>query len=180
MEIDNINIEDIINFKQYSVVDTDRPKLCADRLDGIILTGIGWTKSIHLNDIDNILKNSILFFNEDNEEEIGFCNENVANMVVKNAKLIDEYCHTYEDNYMMELLACITKYAIRSEYIIYEDLYRLNEKELFELLNSKIDRILINLLQEFKTIKKVEIPNINHFESKKRVLKPICNGKRMK
>ena len=36
---DNIDIHDIINFKKYSIVDNDRPKLCADRLDGVILTG---------------------------------------------------------------------------------------------------------------------------------------------
>ena len=44
---DGIDIKDIINFKQYTVVDNDRPKLCADRLDGIILNGIGWIKNIN-------------------------------------------------------------------------------------------------------------------------------------
>ena len=43
---DNINVDEITNFKNYSVVDNDRPKLCADRIDGVILTGIGWTKNI--------------------------------------------------------------------------------------------------------------------------------------
>ncbi len=36
---DKLLSEDIINFKKYTIVDNDRPKLCADRLDGIILTG---------------------------------------------------------------------------------------------------------------------------------------------
>ena len=36
----------IIYFKKYSIVDNDRPKVCADRIDGVILTGIGWTKNI--------------------------------------------------------------------------------------------------------------------------------------
>ena len=38
---DNININNVINFKNFSIVDNDRPKLCADRLDGVILTAIG-------------------------------------------------------------------------------------------------------------------------------------------
>lgn len=44
---DNIEIEDIINFKKYNIVDNDRPKVCSDRLDGVILTGISWTKNIN-------------------------------------------------------------------------------------------------------------------------------------
>ena len=39
---DNIYLNNVINFKKISIVDSERPKLCADRLDGIILTGISW------------------------------------------------------------------------------------------------------------------------------------------
>ena len=180
LEIDNIDIEDIINFKKYSVVDNDRPKLCADRLDGIILTGIGWTKSIHINDIDNILRNSVIYINEDNEQEIGFCDQDVANMVVSNAELIDEYCHTYEDNYMMDYLSWITKAAINRNIITYDDLYKLTEKELFKLLKSSNDKQIYTMLYSFKNMKKEDVLNIYNFESKKRILKPLCNGKRMK
>ena len=34
---DSININDIIDFKRYPIVDNDRPKVCADRIDGVIL-----------------------------------------------------------------------------------------------------------------------------------------------
>ena len=53
---DNIKLEDIIKFKQYNIVDNNRPKVCADRLDGVILTGISWTKNIDYKDIKNIVK----------------------------------------------------------------------------------------------------------------------------
>ncbi|MBR1413358.1 MAG: HD domain-containing protein [Bacilli bacterium] len=46
LSIDDIDIKDVSDFKKYSVVDSKRPKLCADRLDGIILNAIGWTKNI--------------------------------------------------------------------------------------------------------------------------------------
>ena len=52
---DNIDVDDVINFKKFSIVDNDRPKCCADRLDGVILTGIGWTKNISEEDIKNII-----------------------------------------------------------------------------------------------------------------------------
>ena len=51
LRIDRITYKDICDFKEYSIVDNKRPKLCADRYDGLILTGYNWTKSIELNDI---------------------------------------------------------------------------------------------------------------------------------
>ena len=51
---DNIQIDDIINFKKYTIVDNERPKVCADRIDGVILTGMGWTKNIKKPDISMI------------------------------------------------------------------------------------------------------------------------------
>ena len=175
---DNIDVDDIINFKKYSIVDNERPKLCADRLDGVILTGIGWTKNIMEDDIKNIVSNIKLFNNEYNELEIGFTNEEIAKKVVEVSKSIDIACHSKEDNYMMELLAKITKLAISRRIIRYEDLYKLNEKELFNILNKASNLDIIALLQAFKNIKKKEITNIELPNVKVRKLSPLVNGKR--
>ena len=176
---DNIDINDIIDFKKYTIVDNDRPKLCSDRLDGVILTGIGWTKNITLNDIDNIINDIEVFTNEYNEKEIGFKTESIALKVLEISKSIDIYCHSKEDNYMMLLLAKITKLAIEKEYIKYEDLYVLNEKELFDLLKSKKDNELIDLSNEFFNIKEDEIPDTELQAVKIRKLNPLVNGKRL-
>ena len=117
LEKDNIDINDIINFKKYSVVDNDRPKVCADRIDGVILTGIGWTKNINKNDINSIVKDMCIFLNENNEEEIGFKSLKVAKKVLDVSESIDIYCHSTEDNYMMLLLAKITKISIEKKYV---------------------------------------------------------------
>ena len=101
---DNIEIEDIINFKKYNIVDNERPKVCADRLDGVILTGISWTKNVDYEDIKNIINDIEIYDNE-----IGFKTRSIANKVLEISKSIDRYCHSNEDNYMMELLAYITK-----------------------------------------------------------------------
>ena len=117
MKEDNIEIDNIINFKQYNIVDNERPKVCADRLDGVILTGISWTKNVNYEDIKNII-NDIEIYNN----EIGFKTKKIANKVLEISKSIDVYCHSNEDNYMMELLAYITKYGIDNRYITYEEL----------------------------------------------------------
>ena len=175
---DDIDIEDIITFKKYSVVDNDRPKVCADRIDGIILTGIGWTKNINKVDIKNIVQDMHIFLNEDNEDEIGFKSLEVAKKVLEINESIDMYCHSGEDNYMMQLLAKIAKLSIDRNYITYEELYIYNEKDLFSLLKEQKDSELQELISEFENKKRIDIPVAEMPKIKKRDLNPLVNGNR--
>ena len=172
---DNIKIEDIINFKKYNIVDNDRPKLCADRLDGVILTGMAWTKNISYNDIKNIISDIDIYNNE-----IGFKSKNVADKIIEVSNSIDIYCHSREDNYMMELLAEITRYGIDNNYISYKELFTSNEEELIEKLKSVDDNKLMDYFNKFENITKEDIPYIEMPYVKIRDLNPLVNGKRFK
>ena len=180
LEEDNIAIEDIIDFKRYTIVDNERPKVCADRIDGVILTGIGWTKNIEDKDIKQIVDDLCIFKNEENEDEIGFNTESVAAKVLEVSKSIDIYCHSKEDNYMMELLAKITKLSIDKKYISYDDLYWYNEEEIFSLWKGKQDKEFLELIDKFENIKKSDIVMLDIPNIKIRNLNPIVNGKRSK
>lgn len=176
---DNININDIINFKRYPIVDNDRPKVCADRVDGVILTGIGWTKNVSKEDITRIVQDMRVYINESNEEEIGFRSLSVAKKVLEVSKSIDVYCHSREDNYMMQLLAQITKLAINRKYILYDELYFYTEEELFSLLKGINDEELSSLILKFESVKVEEITDIELPKVKIRSLHPIVNGTRI-
>lgn len=121
-----------------------------------------------------------IYKNEFNEDEIGFKTLEIAKKVVLVSESIDTYCHSKEDNYMMELLAKITKLAIDKKYISYEDLYVYDEDKLFQLFKSKKDKDLEKLLNEFKTIKKEDILAIKLPKVKVRNLNPLVLGKRLK
>ena len=175
---DNLNVEDIIDFKKYSIVDNKRPKVCADRIDGVILTGACWTKNIALEDIHNIINDMCIVINEDKKPEIGFTDKDAVSKIIDISKSIDIYCHSNEDNYMMNLLADITKKAIDYEYIKYDDLYKLNEEELLNIFNNKKE--LKNLMDLFYNIRINDIPKIDLPDVKIRDLNPIINGKRYK
>ena len=176
---DNVDVEDIINFKKCSIVDNKRPKLCADRLDGIILTGIGWTKNINKEDIFEIINNTSVYQNEDNELEIGFINSNAGSKVLKINDSIDMICHSNEDNYMMNLLANIVKLLIKKDYITYKELYYLNEEEIIDILNNVDDLEIKELFNKFKNIKLEDVPKIKMDKIKSRKLFPLVNGKRV-
>lgn len=177
LKIDNIKITDAINFKNYSIVDNERPHLCADRLDGIILTSIGWTKEITKEDILNIVNDLVV---DDDYQEIAFKSEKVAEKVLELNQKIDVMCHEYFDNYMMELLAEITKMAIDKGYITYSSLYRYTEGELFNILDNTNDIEIQNRLLEFRTIKMSDIPKIELGNVKRRLINPLVISSRRK
>lgn len=176
---DNISLNLISNFKQYSIVDLERPKLCADRLDGIFLTGLFWTKTITLQEIQKLFSTLRVYKNEDGEKEIGFSDFESLQIVLTTNSCIDSYCHSNEDHYMMELLAEITKEGIEKGYYTYEDLYILNEEQIFSLLMNTKDSFLLKKIKLFQTIKKEDIPKMEMPFVKKRCISPILNGKRI-
>ena len=177
---DGIDVEDIIDFKKYSIVDNERPKLCADRLDGVILTGLFWTKNLDRKDINNIMRHTIILQNEDDELELGFDNFIVAKKVMEVSDSINTICHSNEDNYMMELLAKLTKYAIDKKYISYEDLYVLDEDEIHNIFSKIDDPMFIDSYRVFKSVKIDEVPFQDMPYVKKRSLNILVNGKRIK
>lgn len=128
--------------------------------------------------LKKIINDVRVFKNEDNEDEIGFNNRDIVSKIIDVSESIDLYCHTNEDNYMMHLLANITKLSIDKGYITYDDLYSLNEVELFNILKKSTDKELLDKINLFENINIDSIPKINIPNIKVRVLKPLVNGKR--
>lgn len=136
-------------------------------------------KNINHEDIDKIINDIEVFNNEDKLNEIGLKTKEVAELVLKINESIDKYCHSNEDNYMMELLANITKTAINKKYIVYDDLYTYNEEELIKKLGQINDEEIENNLYKFENITKEEVPYINLNNVKIRKLNPLVDGKRL-
>ncbi|MBR3523450.1 MAG: HD domain-containing protein [Bacilli bacterium] len=175
---DNIEVEEIIDFKKYSIVDLDRPRLCADRVDGIILTSIGWTKTMDIDTLLSILNHLEVYLNEDGKFELGFNDSTIGLKVLELNNLIDIETHSNYDNYMMELLANITRMAIDNNIVKYDDLYYLKEDELFTILNNCSNTEIKSLLDKFYHIKKDEIKEIEIKGLKRKIIKPLIKGVR--
>lgn len=176
---DKIALEDIANFKKYPIVDNERPKLCTDRIDGIILPGISWTKHVTKEDIVKCIDALEVYTNEENDLEVGFNNLQTARRMVMLSDEISKTCMTNEDNYMMILLSKITKLAIKKGLLNYKDLYYLNEVTAFDILEKTSDKEIKNLLNTFKTITKKEIPTTVIENIKVKRLNPLVNGHRL-
>ncbi len=174
---DSIDLEKIVNFKKFPLVDNNRPKICADRLDGIITSSIAWTQNITKTDIREIINDLTIYKNEEGKEELGFSKIKIAQKILKINQKIDDFCHSKEDTYMMNFLANITKLLIEKNIITYEDLYKYDEEELWHIIKTSKDKKIQEWVKKFETIK--TIPDLNYPEIKKRILNPLVNGKRL-
>ncbi len=177
LEKDNIKIEDL-DFKKYPIVDCDRPKLCADRFDGIILPGISWTKSVTENDIYLLTSNLTVYKNEQNEKELGFITETSARRAKELSDEIAEYCMTKEDNYMMELLANIVRESIKQGVITEMDLYLEVEDTIYIRIRNCNILDIKKSIYVFENVRREQIKD-NNLEVKKKILHPLVKGKRI-
>lgn len=176
---DGLDLDDISNFKIYSVVDLPRPYMCADRLENIISVGMSWVGELTLEDAKRILDSIYLTLNEENVPEIAFLDEDVSLYVKYINDIINKLTHTKEDNYMMNLLANILKLSIVLGLFSYKDLFVLTEDEIVDILEnySNVDDSLDEMWLEFKTVK--EVKNVSYIEIKNKVLNPLVRGRRL-
>ena len=176
---DGLTIEEIANFKSFPIVDNDRPRLCADRFDGIILPGISWSKEVRKDDIPIYVSSLQVFINEDGQEEIGFNNEEVARKMVSISDNINRLCSSSFDNYMMLLLTEITKKSIDQGLFTYDDLFILDEKFAFKTIEREGNKDINDLLYLFKNIQKEDIPVTYIDNVKNKCLNPLVKGRRL-
>ena len=179
LSIDDLDISDILDFKKYSVVDLKRPCLCADRIENTISSYMGWYGNFNINDILKVVRSLTLYTNEFNELEIGFNNIEAANIFDNMNNKINELTHSNEDKYMMILMSNIIKKCINLSLISYEDLYRLTESKLVDIIvdNLSIDYELNDMWYKFTNIKFIDEKQKSKI--KERVIKPLINGKRL-
>jgi len=176
---DNIDINSIINFKKYSIVDLPRPSLCADRLDNIIAVGMCWAKQVDLRNAKRIIDNILICKNENDQDEIGLRNKNVARYVTHINYELNKLTHSSEDTYMMMLLSDIVRLILEERIVSYNDLYRLTEPEMIKIIENNLDNYELNdMYYNWTHIK--ELPSEPNIEVKRLTLNPLVNGNRFK
>lgn len=182
---DKINIKDVISIQDYPISENKRPKLCIDRLEGIIPIAFIWEPFINLKDIKKIYKNLIILKNEDGIDEIGFKDIDAAEYFFEIVYKVSMLLVTNEDKIVMKLLADIIKQAIIKNVISFEELYVYSEKEILKKI--KKDKELKILLNKFINLKEIHRSKSKpkdyyyiSFDSKRRHVIPLCIDKNKK
>jgi len=151
---DNINLESIVNLKIYPILENDNPKICIDRLDGIIHTCFIWDPIWEIEEVRMIYNDIIVLTNEEGIEELGFQDMELANKFYEGAFHYSILLQSNESKFETKFLADILKKAIETKIIKFEDFYKLSEGEIIDQFIK--DENVYKMWNKFTTISKIE------------------------
>ncbi len=182
LEEDNINIEDVIDVSIYSILENKSPKLCVDRLDGILATVLVWTQTWNINDIRELYKHIIIITNEDGNLELGFDSKKAAEKFFDAIFDYSIILQTDEDKYTVQFIADTLSLLIEYKEIEFQDFYILSEKEIIEKINNNYELSKYwKIFNEAKAVSKSdEEPKAEYYVSvlsKKKYVIPLCKYK---
>lgn len=135
---DGIKIEEVSDYHIYPIADNDTPQLAADRLEYTLSNGLGASgeELWGLEEIKEIYQNIEVQKNENNIEELGFKDKEIAEKFVHTmSKLSSSYIQN-RTKFSMQFLADIMKKMSERNLISKKDLYNLSEEEVIERIES--------------------------------------------
>ena len=180
---DEIRLEEIEDYHIYPIADNDTPKLSADRLEYSLSNALFANELCDIEEIKRFYKNIYVGINEEKEIELCFDDQNIADKFVE---LTSSLSILYRDNktrFSMELLSDMLKWLVRNRLLTINDLYKLSEDDVIEIINkSKLKDIYAKWVN-MKDVKISKcIPN-NYYSVKCRVkiryIDPLVNNKRV-
>ncbi len=136
LEEDEISLEDLNSFSNYHILENESPKLCTDRLDGVLHTCYIWIHTHTIEQIKEVYDNIIVLTNEEGLKEIGFKSTEIAEKFVS---MIYDYAKELQgnkDKYVTKYVAEIVKMSFDKKLISIDDLYTKKEEDLCETFNN--------------------------------------------
>jgi len=178
LDDDNVSIEDISYLEKYTILENKKPKLCIDRLDGVFSTGIIWKQFWTIDDVKYIYSNIVVLKNEDGEDELGFNDLSSAFKFFEGIYKYSIVLQQNEDKFTLRFISDSLKYLSEAKLITIDELYKLSEKEVVNLIKLHDNRetswnMFVNATKLHRSNKK---PNVNYFisiDSKKRYVIPL-------
>lgn len=172
-----IDIKEVSNFKDSSLVDLDRPKLCADRIDFVFLNNLSWSRLIDINEVRNIYNHLIVVKNEDGCEEFAFDDIDIADRVVELNDVINVMTRCNDDYEEMNVLSLIVERLINLGKFNMNDLYLLTDNDIFEIIEDNLnDDVIGKYYYLYKNMDKDD--SLTSVDIKNRKLNPLVLNKR--
>ena len=135
---DNITLKDLKDLTKYPILENKSPKLCTDRLDGVLHTCYIWLHTHKLKDIKKVYDNLEILVNEDNSQELGFTNEEIAKEFVKMVNIFSQELQSNKDKFVLQYISDSIKELFNKKIISLEDLYKKSEITIVNILKKHI------------------------------------------
>lgn len=182
------SIEDLDNYSNFHILENKSPKLCTDRLDGVLHTCYIWLHTHSLEQIKEVYDNMTILENEEGNPEIGFNDIKVAGKFVSMVYNYAKELQGNTDKYVMKYISEMVKLSFERKFISLEDLYTKKEEEICNIFAknflswkkfnnaSTLVRTDTDILPEnrfyisFETKKRNTIPLIHTADGDKRII----------
>lgn len=174
---DNLVIKDLDNYSNFHILENKLPKLCTDRLDGVLHTCYIWLHTHSLEDIKEVYYNMKILTNEEGNPEIGFSDIEIAE---KFASMVYNYAKELQgntDKFVMKYISEIVKLSVKRELISLEDLYMKREEDICSIFNKNFLswKIFNETSQLIRTANEPNNRFYISFETKKRNTIPLVH-----
>jgi len=133
---DNLSIKDLDNYSNFHILENKSPKLCTDRLDGILHTCYIWLHTHSLEQIKEVYDNMTILTNEEGNPEIGFSSINIAEKFVSMVYNYAKELQKNTDKFVMKYISEIGKLSVKRKLISLEELYIKKEEDLCSIFNK--------------------------------------------
>lgn len=133
---DGIRLEDIDRYEDYQVLENKSPRLCTDRLDGVLHTCYVWLCTNSIEEIKEVYDDLVVLINEDGKKEIGFKSLDIA---IKFAHMVNTYALELQgnkDKYVTKYISDMVQVAFDDNKITLDDLYIKKEEDICNIFNE--------------------------------------------
>lgn len=180
---DGIEVAEVDNYHIYPIADNDTPKLSADRLEYSLSNALFTYSVLDIESIKEIYNDIEIQTNEENEIELGFKTKKVARNFVKFTSNLSVIYREDRTRYSMQFIADILKRLSDDGKISKQDLYRLKESEVIDIIENSKYKEVFNIWRNAKkvNISKEEPKDVYfvHHGAKIRYIDPLWNGERI-
>ena len=180
---DNILLEEVDDYHKYPIADNDTPKLSADRLEYSLSNALLTYKLMNLDEIREIYDDIEVQKDENNVDELSFKTKSIARKFVKVTSRLSVIYREDRTRYSMQFLADIMKRLNEEKKVTREDLYKLKESDIIEMIEKSDYRDVYKIWSETKKVKvsNTEPQNVYYVRhgAKIRYINPLVNGKRI-
>lgn len=133
---DGISMDDLSNLSKYPILENKSPKLCADRLDGVLHTTYVWLNRGSLDEIKRIYDNLVVLKNEDGYDEIGFKSSDIALEFVQMTKTYALELQGNRDKFVTQYVADVVKDGVERGLFSINDLYTESEDRIVDIISE--------------------------------------------
>ena len=133
---DGIKLDDVNDYHKYPIADNDTPKLSADRLEYSLSNSLFMCPQNTLDQVRDAYNDIAIQTNPVGEAELGFRNTNHACNFVKVTSNLSVSYRDDRARYSMQFIADVLKCLNQDNMITIDDLYRLSEEDVIEIVKK--------------------------------------------